>query len=250
MAEGKPIIVKETTQLKTVNLDLVIVSRIEGGGDVTATKSSSSLSAPVGARKPRTVSVHFAEPLSPTGPPICNFVNVVQSNGGKETKATLLLENPKGRSLTLSALTRQLGVVLGVGDVRTLEVHDKEVNGSRFLAVSSSSAAPSSASSRNGLDRIPAKKAKIGEESFCRYVNVCYMGGPEKNGQFPCATLLLENPVDSRQIVVDVIKAEIARVFGLINGKKLEFFLDVAKSKALAGNEKVNDLHKRTIYVH
>jgi len=255
---GETIIVKETTQLKTASLDLIIVSRTEGGGGGGATasastKPSSSLSPPAAGRKPRTVSVHFAEPLPPTGPPVCDFVNLVQTReNGEETRATLLLENPKGKSMTLATLGRQLGLVLGVADVRTLEVRDKEVNGTRTLAVTSSSSSSSSDGRSNGFDKIPAKKARTSDsaESFCRYVNVCYMGGPEKNGQFPCATLMLENPVESRQITADVIKAEIAKIFGVFNGKKLEFYLDVAKSKALAGSERVNDLHKRTIYVH
>ena len=90
----------------------------------------------------------------------------------------------------------------------------------------SESSSSSSDGRGNGFDKIPAKKARTSDsaESFCRYVNVCYMGGPERNGQFPCATLMLENPVESRQIAADVIKAEIAKIFGVFNGKKLEFY--------------------------
>ena len=242
---GQSVIVKETTQLKTSDLDLTIVSR------ATKSPSGSSLSPPAVTRKPRTVSVHFAEPLASSGPPVCDFVNVVQSSNEKKIKATLLLENPKGKSLPVAALGRQMAMVLGVDDAKKLSVGDvAEVDGVKVFTVTASS---SSAASSNGLDKIhSSKKAKMSPaaESFCRYVNVCYMGGAEKNGQFPCATLLLENPVDSRRITADVIKTEVAKIFGVFNGKKLEFHLDVKKTQELGASEKIDDLHKRTIYVH
>jgi len=240
--DGVAVIVKETTQLKSADLHLTIVARGRAGAASEKTNAS-SLSA--GTRKPRTVSVHFAEPLPTSGPPVCDFVNVVRADAGGATtaKATLLLENPKGNALTLKALGRQLGVVLGVEDATTLRIVEGET-----LIVSASSA--SSSSTLNGLDKIPSKKAKNGEASYCRYVNVCYMGGAEKNGRFPCATLLLENPVAARQITTEVIKAEIAKVLGIFNGKKLEFHLDANKSQSLTEKAVIDDLHKRTIYVH
>ena len=254
VADGQSVIVKEVTQLKSSDLDLAIVPRGDTKGPAslspTAKKTqTSSLSPPSVTRKPRTVSVHFAEPLPASGPPVCDFVNIVQStNDGKKKKATLLLENPKGRALPVDALGRQMAVILGAADAKKLSVSEGEVDGVKAFNVSLASTATGAT---NGLDKIPSKKAKIGaDESFCRYVNLCYMGGPEKNGQFPCATLLLENPVETRRITADVIKTEVAKIFGVFNGKKLEFHLDVKKTQALGESEKVVDLHKRTIYVH
>ena len=243
---GQPVIVKETTQLKSANLDLTIVSRgTEDDGDATPLRKTPSATSTT-TRKPRTVSVHFAEPLPASGPPVCDFVNFVQAS----KRATLLLENPKGKVMPVFALGRQMAAVLGVDDVKKLTVGESVVDGAKVLSVTTTSAGTSAAA--NGLDKIiPTKRAKT-EETYCRYVNVCYVGGPDKNGQFPCATLLLENPVDSRRITADVIKTEVAKIFGLFHtgGKKLEFHLDVKKTQELTGSHKIDDLHKRTIYVH
>jgi len=196
------VIVTETTQLKAASLELSIVSRNvapEKASDPTSSRLSPS------GRKPRTVSVHFAEPLPPVGPPVCDYVNLLTD----DKKATLFLENPHGCRLDVRSLRTNLGLVFGFNPANVSIVEDQAKGHFKVLGTSNGKG--------TGLEQL-AKRPR--EDPSCRFANICYIGGPERNGQFPCATLLLENPVGQRSIDLETLKVEIARVFGVHGGKK------------------------------
>merc|ERR1719334_2094480 len=123
------VIVTETTQLKAASLELSIVSRNvapEKASDPTSSRLSPS------GRKPRTVSVHFAEPLPPVGPPVCDYVNLLTD----DKKATLFLENPRGCRLDVRSLRTNLGLVFGFNPANVSIVEDQAKGHFKVLGTS------------------------------------------------------------------------------------------------------------------
>jgi len=108
IANGAPVIIKESTKVKTDELEITIVKG-HVGGSVTSGGRSEKTNAPSGG------------PAASQGPqPFCRFVNVqlcdtTPQGGARSNRATVLLENPSGDfAISLDQLKHQVAIIFGL----------------------------------------------------------------------------------------------------------------------------------------
>ncbi|XP_047438407.1 isoleucine--tRNA ligase, cytoplasmic [Mugil cephalus] len=208
------IIIEETTQLKSSDLELTIV------------KGSSAAKAPLNG-------------------PACSYINVKVKVNNKEQEGVLLLENPKGDNrLSLDKLKRACSVIFGTNDAPL-----KYFNGGTELtsktdlqALSGKTLLVTSGSSSPGP--IPTSDALL-----CPYVNLLLCNAqPAECQAGDMGTLLLQNPVGQNVLDHSGLLSEAAKVFGL-RSRRLKLYLDQDLTQELPADSSVKSLDTKTLFV-
>nr|DBA18306.1 TPA: hypothetical protein GDO54_016571 [Pyxicephalus adspersus] len=177
------IIIKEKTQLKGSDLEITL---IRGSAQVT-------------------------------DGPSCAYVKLHLSVNGTEQSGFLLLENPKGESI--SSLPELKNAICGIFQLKS----------SQLSVYSGGAELPSdchlpSLSGKTLHVSSGTHSAGNGNPLQCRYVNLSL---PSNGAQ---GTLLLENPVGQNDLKYHSLFHEVAKVFGL-RGRRFRLFLDATMTK-------------------
>ncbi|KAM9324353.1 isoleucine--tRNA ligase, cytoplasmic [Gastrophryne carolinensis] len=175
---------------------------------------------------------------APADGPACACVTLHIAANGAEKSGFLLIENPKGATITsLSELKNTINTIFQLN--------------SCHLSVYSGAAELTTACNLLSLNGktlhvtagSPPSHRDNGSVLHCRYVNLRLLSTDTQG------TLLLENPVGQNSLKYSALCHEVAKVFGL-RSRRLKLFLDAAMSEEVVPGAPMESLNTKTLYVH
>uniref|UniRef100_A0A3Q3MEY7 isoleucine--tRNA ligase n=1 Tax=Mastacembelus armatus TaxID=205130 RepID=A0A3Q3MEY7_9TELE len=205
------VIIEEKTQLKGLDLELIIV------------KGSSA-------------------PQVPLNGPACTYVNLKVKADNKEKEGMVLLENPRGDNrLDMNKLKKVCSSIFGTNNTQLRFFNDGtelanqtdlQALSGKTLSVTSGSSSPAPIHTTTTL--------------LCPYVNLLLCNAqPAECLTGEVGTLLLVNPVGQNGLNYSGLQSEAAKVFGL-RSRRIKLYLDQDLTQA---DSSVKSLDTKTLFV-